>query len=139
MGTSSKSGIISPHFERERVRMEGSRKSGAGSDDVYQTKWPYYGLVEFCLDKSFPDQVVSTMNHNAPSVKKSKKEKIEEKNTKLFEVIADRLSRDNTPADNGNWHGSKASKQDFSRHGSSVRKCSCNSRLTHIHYLPTLD
>lgn len=95
---------LTTHFERERMRMEGSRKSGAGSDEVYHTKWPYYGLMEFCLDKSLPDKAVSTMTHSSPVPKKvSKKENLEEKKAKLFEVIADRLSKDSPTDNNGHW------------------------------------
>ena len=40
------------YFDRERVRMEGSKKSGAGTD----------ASMQFSMDKSIPDAAVSTLN-----------------------------------------------------------------------------
>lgn len=97
---------LTTYLEREHIRMEGSKKSGSGSDEVYQTKWPYYGCMEFCMDKSIPDDAVSTLSHVAPVPKKAAKTgkiNLEEKKAKLWEVLAERLGGENSACDNGTW------------------------------------
>jgi hypothetical protein len=92
------------YFDRERMRIEGSKKSGAGLDDVYQTSWPYYGSMEFCMDKSLPDDAVSTLNHIAPVPKKKKsKNDYEEKKAKLWEVLSERLTESTSNINGNTW------------------------------------
>ncbi len=91
------------YFDRERMRIEGSKKSGAGLDDVYQTSWPYYGSMEFCMDKSLPDDAVSTLNHIAPVPKKKSKNDYEEKKAKLWEVLSERLTESTSNINGNTW------------------------------------
>ncbi|CAB4045135.1 Hypothetical predicted protein, partial [Paramuricea clavata] len=93
---------LATYFERERMRMKGSKKSGAGSDEVYRTKWPYYASMEFYMDKSIPDAAVSTLQHIARIAKKSSKttkSACEEKKAKLWEVLAENLSGSHSDGD----------------------------------------
>ena len=94
---------LTTYFDRERMRMEGSKKSGAGSDEVYQTSWPYYTSMEFCLDKSNPDDTVSTLNHIAPVPKKKTKNDYEEKKAKLWEVLGERFSTNTSNIHSNTW------------------------------------
>ena len=94
---------LTTYFDQERMGMEGSKKSGAGSDEVYQTSWPYYTSMEFCLDKSNPDDTVSTLNHIAPVPKKKTKNDYEEKKAKLWEVLSERLSTNTSNTDSNTW------------------------------------
>ena len=114
---------LATYFDRERMRMEGSKKSDAGSDEVYQTSWPYYTSMEFCLDKSNPDDTVSTLNHIPPVTMKRRK-----KNYGKYLVNACQQTPQILIATPGKWHGSKDSKLDFNKLGNNVPKCLCNSK-----------
>ena len=85
---------LATYFDRERMRMEGSKNSGAGTDEVCETKWPYYASMEFYMDNSIPDAAVSTLKHIASVPKRStktSKANLEDKKAKLWKALADRL------------------------------------------------
>ena len=124
---------LTTYFDRERMRMEGSKKSGAGSDEVYQTSWPYYTSMEFCLDKSNPDDTVSTLNHIVllQSLRRRRQKMImkrRKQNYGKYLVNACQQTPQILIATPGKWHGSKGSKLDFNKLGNSVPKCLCNSK-----------
>ena len=120
---------LATYFDRERMRMEGSKKSGAGTDEVYETKWPYYASMEFYMDKSIPDAAVSTLKHIAP-VPQQKLQKltlrIKKQNCgKLLQIDWLLLVRVKAI---GNKHGSKDFRLVFSRHGNNAPRCSCSNK-----------
>ena len=96
-------------YERERGRHDASEKSGAGTDEIYISQWPYYKTMEFSHDRSVPDQATSSLRHVAPvTVKKSgvkrSNEAMEETKIKLWQALAEKLTNNVTPGtDNSIW------------------------------------
>ena len=96
-------------YERERGRHDASQKSGAGTNEVYVSQWPYYKTMEFSHDRSTPDVATSTLRHVAPTtVKKSgvkrTNEAMEETKIKLWQVLTEKLSNNVTASDdNSSW------------------------------------
>ena len=73
-------------YERERERHENSMKSGAGLEDVYNSKWPFYELLDFTKDRK-----TAAMKHKASPI--NQKRKIEEDFISPFEEAKIRNSQ----------------------------------------------
>lgn len=51
-------------YRRERQRQDTSHRSGAGTDDLYKSKWFAFNEMQFLNDKYKPRQTKDTMNVN---------------------------------------------------------------------------
>lgn len=49
-------------FRRERSRQEDTRRSGAGTDDMYVSKWFAFNDMKFLANKFTPRQTKDTIN-----------------------------------------------------------------------------
>ena len=62
---------LATYFYREHMKIEGIKKSGAGTDEVFKMKWAYYASLEFCMDKSISDAAVSTHCSKSKGINKN--------------------------------------------------------------------
>lgn len=95
-------------FDREDKRIEGSKRSGAGTDSVYKTGWKYFELMQFTKEcKEIDDSVctlLSTLSTNSgvnseahPVPKKRKKEKTQELQDTRVELLRKAIDVLKTP------------------------------------------
>ena len=49
------------YYSRELAKFKDSSKSGAGSDEIYVSKWPHFNSLEFLRDTIKPKKTTSSL------------------------------------------------------------------------------
>ena len=57
----SKSNSLRTYYSQELKKEGNSKKSGAGKDEVLESKWPYFGRLSFLRDTIAPRKTVSNL------------------------------------------------------------------------------
>ena len=99
------------YFSSQRSKYEASKKSGAGADQIYKIKWPYYESLSYLHDNLIPRNTVSNIVahatsdqngdvytcDNPPSAKSKRKIEVNKRDQLMESAIA-ALNREPTPA-----------------------------------------
>lgn len=52
------------YYSKELGKVKDSQKSGAGTDDLYKSKWPFFNRLEFLRDQVIPRRTTSNLNNS---------------------------------------------------------------------------